>query len=338
MWKKQVRSQVTLSRRGVGYQSMDPQKFDLNLLQVLDALMRESNLTRAGVKLGLSQSTTSYALAKLRKLTGDPLFVKVRSGMEPTEFALRIGPSVREGIRLLTGALEGSGTFDPADCGRTFQILMSDIGELVYLPHLVTRLAAEAPQVNVRVLQLPREQYQEALASGDADIAIGFLPALKTDVYQQRLFDDTYICLVRADHPRVRKTISVAQFSSESHVVVEPAGSRYSGLTIQTSTTTLLERHLAQSGVNRRIALRVPHFMVVPSIIQQTDLVATLPSYVMGYTKTLPRLKTIAFPFDVPGFEIKQFWHARKHADPANRWLRSLVADLFMPAVPTKPL
>jgi len=75
----------------------------------------------------------------------------------------------------------------------------------------------------------------------------------------------------------------------------------------------------------------------VPSIVQQTDLVATLPSYVMGYTKTLPRLKTVTFPFDVPGFEIKQFWHARKHPDPANRWLRSLVADLFMPTASRKP-
>lgn len=308
---------------------MDAPKIDLNLMQVFSALMRENNLTRAGFRLGLSQPAMSHALGKLRKLTGDPLFVRVSSGMEPTDFALRISPSVEEGLKLLLGAVEGAGAFDPSRCDRTFQILMSDIGELVYLSRLVTRLMQVAPQVNVRVLQLPREAYQDALASGEADLAIGFLPALKTGVYQQRLFTDSHICLVRADHPQIKKSLSLAQFSAASHVVIEPAGSRYSGHATQTSTTSLLERHLSTSGVSRRVVLRVPHFTVVPAIVQQTDLITTLPSYVLSYTRNLPNLKTFKLPFDVPSYDIKQFWHERKHADPANRWLRNLVSELF---------
>lgn len=308
---------------------MDAPKIDLNLMQVFSALMRENNLTRAGFRLGLSQPAMSHALGKLRKLTGDPLFVRVSSGMEPTDFALRISPNVEEGLKLLLGAVEGAGAFEPSRCDRTFQILMSDIGELVYLSRLVTRLMAVAPQVNVRVLQLPREAYQDALASGEADLAIGFLPALKTGVYQQRLFTDSHICLVRADHPHIKKSLSLAQFSAASHVVIEPAGSRYSGHAAQTSTTSLLERHLSASGVSRRVVLRVPHFTVVPAIVQQTDLITTLPSYVLSYTRNLPNLKTFKLPFDVPSYDIKQFWHERKHADPANRWLRKLVSELF---------
>lgn len=308
---------------------MDSPKIDLNLMQVFSALMHENNLTRAGFRLGLSQPAMSHALAKLRKLTGDPLFVRVPSGMEPTDFALRIGPSVDEGLKLLTGAVEGAGAFEPSRCDRTFQILMSDIGELVYLPRLVNRLAMVAPQVNVRVLQLPREAYQDALASGEADLAIGFLPALKTGVYQQRLFTDTHICLVREDHPRIKKSLSLSQFSRASHVVIEPAGSLYSGHAAQTSTTSLLERHLAATGVTRRVVLRVPHFTVVPAIVQQTDLISTLPSYVLSYTRNLPNLKTFKLPFEVPSYDIKQFWHERKHQDPANRWLRALLSELF---------
>jgi DNA-binding transcriptional LysR family regulator len=111
----------------------------------------------------------SHALAKLRKLTGNPLFVRVPSGMEPTDFALRIAPSVNEGLKLLIGAVEGDGPFNPSRCDRTFQILMSDIGELVYLPSLLNRLVQVAPNLDLRVIQLPREAYQDALASGEAD-------------------------------------------------------------------------------------------------------------------------------------------------------------------------
>ena len=308
---------------------MDTPKIDLNLMQVFDALMHESNLTRAGFRLGLSQPTMSHALAKLRKLTGNQLFVRVPSGMEPTDFALRIAPSVTEGLKLLIGAVEGDGPFNPSRCDRTFQILMSDIGELVYLPRLLNRLAQVAPNLDLRVIQLPREAYQDALASGEADLAIGFLPALKTGVYQQRLFTDNHICLVRADHPSNKKSLSLSQFCNQSHVVIEPPGSRLSGHSVQTSTTSLLERHLSTLGITRRVLLRVPHFTVVPAIVQQTDLITTLPSYVLSYTRNLPNLKTFKLPFAVPSYEIKQFWHERNHKDPANRWLRAVVSELF---------
>ena len=308
---------------------MDTPKIDLNLMQVFDALMHESNLTRAGFRLGLSQPTMSHALAKLRKLTGNQLFVRVPSGMEPTDFALRIAPSVTEGLKLLIGAVEGDGPFNPSRCDRTFQILMSDIGELVYLPRLLNRLAQVAPNLDLRVIQLPREAYQDALASGEADLAIGFLPAFKTGVYQQRLFTDNHICLVRADHPSIKKSLSLSQFCNQSHVVIEPPGSRLSGHSVQTSTTSLLERHLSTLGITRRVLLRVPHFTVVPAIVQQTDLITTLPSYVLSYTRNLPNLKTFKLPFAVPSYEIKQFWHERNHKDPANRWLRAVVSELF---------
>jgi DNA-binding transcriptional LysR family regulator len=308
---------------------MDTPKIDLNLMQVFDALMHENNLTRAGFRLGLSQPAMSHALAKLRKLTGNPLFVRVPSGMEPTDFALRIAPSVNEGLKLLIGSLEGDGPFNPSRCDRTFQILMSDIGELVYLPRLLNRLAQVAPDLDLRVIQLPREAYQDALASGEADLAIGFLPALKTGVYQQRLFTDTHICLVRSDHPSIKKGLSLSQFCNASHVVIEPPGSRLSGHSVQTSTTSLLERNLSTLGITRRVVLRVPHFTVVPAIVQQTDLITTLPSYVLSYTRNLPNLKTYKLPFTVPSYDIKQFWHERKHKDPANRWLRAVVSELF---------
>lgn len=309
---------------------MDIKKTDLNLLVAFDALMQDGNLTRAGFRLGLSQPSMSHALGRLRKIASDPLFVRVPSGMEPTPFAQQIAGDIRSGLALLEGALDGAGTFNPATYNRTFQILMSDIGELVYLPRLVTKLSVVAPNVNLRVLQLPRESYQEAFVSGEADLAIGFLPALKTGIYQQRLFADSYVCLARKGHPRVKDGLTLAQFSEESHIVVEPAGSRYSSAAAPSSTSTLIERHLADQGLRRRIALRVPHFMVVPDIVQRTDLLAIFSDYAMTYIRPMPKLRVQPLPFKTPRYEIRQFWHQRNHHDIANRWLRGIVAELFL--------
>ena len=309
---------------------MDIRKVDLNLLLAFDALMQDGNLTRAGFRLGLSQPSMSHALARLRKLAGDPLFVRVPTGMEPTPFAQQIAGAVRDGLALLHGALDGAAVFNAATYNRTFQILMSDIGELVYLPRLITKLKAVAPHVDLRVLQLPRESYHDAFISGEADLAIGFLPALKAGFYQQRLFEDSYICIARRNHPRVRDTLSLEQFSQESHILIEPAGSRYSTVSLQSSTTTFIERYLADHGLSRRIALRVPHFMVVPEIVQQTELLATVPASVMTYIRPMPKVKLLQLPIQTPSFEIRQFWHQRNHHDVANRWLRRIIAELFL--------
>ncbi|MDB5848049.1 MAG: hypothetical protein JWP29_1801, partial [Rhodoferax sp.] len=283
---------------------MDLQKVDLNLLLAFDALMQDGNLTRAGFRLGLSQPSMSHALARLRKLWGDPLFVRVPSGMEPTPFALQISVAVREGLALLQGALGVAAVFDPKTCNRTFQILMSDIGELVYLPTLITKLKTAAPDVNLRILQLPRESYQEAFSSGEADLAIGYLPALKAGFYQQRLFVDSYICIAREGHPRVSRSLTLAQFTDESHILVEPAGSRYSTASLQSSTTTFIERHLVDQGLSRRVALRVPHFMVVPGIVQHTDLLATVPGSVVAHIKPMPRVQLLQLPIATPTYEV----------------------------------
>lgn len=117
--------------------------------------------------------------------------------------------------------------------------------------------------------------------------------------------------------------------------MVEPAGSRYSSVALQSSTTTFIERHLADQGLSRRIALHVSHFMIVPELVQQTDLLATVPSYLIAYMRPMPRLKLLPLPLPIPTprFEIKQFWHQRNNNDAANRWQRRLIGELFVDSV-----
>ncbi|WP_299454158.1 LysR family transcriptional regulator [uncultured Pigmentiphaga sp.] len=309
---------------------MNIESIDLNLLVAFDAMMQERNVTRAGQRVGLSQPSMSHALTRLRAVCGDPLFVRVKTGMEPTPFALRIAPSVRAGLSLMRVGLESAVAFDPARSERIFQILLSDLGEVVYLPRLMQHLKDVAPGIGLRVLQLPRENYREALESGDADLAIGFLPGLTTGFYQQRLFSDHHVCMVRADHPRIGWTLNLQQFSEESHIMIEPAGSRYSRVSLHSSTTTLIEQYLEKKGLHRHIALRVPHFTVVPDILQTTDLLVVIPTTVARLMMPRRHIKMLPLPFEVPQFEVKQFWHERSHLDGGTRWLRGVMAELFM--------
>ena len=119
---------------------MNIENIDLNLLVAFDAMMQERNVTRAGLRIGLTQPSMSHALVRLRQLCGDPLFVRVKSGMEPTPFAHRIAPSVRAGLAVLQAGLQNAVPFDPAQSGRTFEVLLSDLGEVVFLPRLICLL------------------------------------------------------------------------------------------------------------------------------------------------------------------------------------------------------
>lgn len=176
-----------------------------------------------------------------------------------------------------------------------------------------------------------RESYRDALEAEDADLAIGFLPALSAGFYQQRLFGDHYVCLMRAGHPRIGQRLGIEQFAAESHVMIEPAGSRYRRASPQSSTTTLIEQYLEKQGLRRHIALRVPHFTVVPEIIGTSDLLAVLPSTVARIMAPQRRIKILPLPLENPPcFEVKQFWHERNHQDEGTRWLRGVIAELFM--------
>lgn len=310
---------------------------DLNLLVVFDAMMQERNVTRAGLRVGMSQPSMSHALTRLRQLCGDPLFVRVKSGMEPTPFALHIADSVRAGLSLLQSSLDSSRDFDPLRSERIFHLLMSDLGEIIYLPRLMSHLKNAAPGVSLRIMQQPRESYRETLETGNADLAIGYLPGLTAGFYQQRLFTDRYICLLRADHPRVGDTIDLDQFTEESHVMIEPAGTRYSRVSLQSSTTTLIEQHFEKIGLRRHIALRIPHFTVVSDILQSTDLLAVIPTAVAHILQPGRNIKALPLPIETPDFDVKQFWHERSHWDTGTAWLRGVISTLFMGGQPFQP-
>jgi DNA-binding transcriptional LysR family regulator len=298
---------------------MNMTDLDLNLLRAFDAIATEGSVTVAGERIGLSQPAMSNALARLRLLFDDPLFVRTPRGMRPTPFAQQLARPVREALRLVQGALQQHAGFDPKLSGNTFRFHMSDIGEMVFLPGLLERVKRAAPGVKIEVKRIPIKEVHAALEAGELDLAVGFLPGLTAGMRQQPLFREHYVCMLRADHPVVGAKINARQFREAAHVLVSYAGTGHQ----------VIEQTFLEEGLGGRIAVRVPHFLVVPMILARTDLIVTVPSRVAAVFAQLGNFKVLKLPIAMPSFEVRLHWHQRFHQDPANRWLRELMAELY---------
>src|SRR5882762_10353106 len=201
---------------------MNVQDVDLNLLRVFDAVLRERGVTPAAARLGLTQPAVSNALARLRALLGDGLFVRTAKGMEATPFARELAEPVRQALALLESALAHGPGFDPAPATRAFLFYMSDLGQIEFLPPLLEAIQKLAPGVRLEAVSLEVEDIAGALTAGALDLAVGFLPGLGPPVRRRALFRDPYLCLMRADHPI--KTLTKRKFMEASHALVSYRG------------------------------------------------------------------------------------------------------------------
>jgi len=295
---------------------MNVHDIDLNLLRVFDAVLHEKGVTSAAARLGLTQPAVSNALARMRKLFGDPLFVRTPRGVDATPFARELAEPVRQALALLESALAHGPGFDPATSTRAFRFYMSDLGQVEFLPPLVERVQRGAPGVRLEAVALEVDDIADALAAGALDLAIGFLPGLSAPVGRRALFRDPYLCLMRADHPIA--ALTKKKFLEASHALVIYRGGH-----------RVIEEALERAGLARRIALRVPHFTVVPMVLERTDLILTLPARVARVFERRGKLKALPPPVPIPPAEVAVHWHERFEADPGNRWLREQIVELF---------
>jgi len=295
---------------------MNVRDVDLNLLRVFDAVLRERGVTPAAAGLGLTQPAVSNALSRLRGLFGDPLFVRTPSGMDATPFARELAEPVRQALALLESALAHGPGFDPPSATRAFRFYMSDLGQIEFLPPLIERVQQHAPGVRLEAVAMEVEDIAAALAAGALDLAVGFLPGLGPPVRRRALFRDPYLCLMRADHPIT--SLTRKKFAEASHALVSYRGGH-----------RVIEEALERAGVARKIALRVPHFTVVPMVLERTDLILTLPARVARVFERRGKLKSLPPPVPIPPAEVAVHWHERFEADPGNRWLREQIVELF---------
>lgn len=298
---------------------MDFKAIDLNLLVVFDAMLAQRSVTRAGEAVGLSQPAMSAAVARLRTLFDDPLFVRSGPEMKPTPRALELGAPVRRVIETVRSEILQRSGFDPATTDRTFTILTPDIGEINFLPRLLARFAQEAPSAHLRTIAKPRPAAAEALEAGAAELAVGYFPDLqKPGFFQQKLFDNPHVCIVRRDHPRVGPRLTLKEYLAASHAVVRPDGREH-----------VFEQFIQQRGLQRRVAVELSHFMSLLPVIEGSDLIATVPRDLADIASRYAEVRIVEAPLKSPVIAVHQFWHRRVHKDAANVWLRGVAQSLF---------
>ena len=299
---------------------MNIKDLDLNLLVVFDALLRTRSVTRAAAELRMSQPATSFALNKLRTMLGDPLFVRTARGIHPTPHAEHLAGPLTAILERIRADLLLQPTFAPDLADRIVTLNMPDIGELVFLPSILKRLALDAPKITIRTVNLPGSDIEPALRAGTVDLALGFFPQLQSAaLYQQRLFTHSFVCVVRRDHPTIGEKITRKQFLDSDHAVVTTGYADDS-----------LDAELRANGMIRRVVLRVEHFLALPTILSESNLLFTVPYAIGAGLLKLGDIKLVQPPFKAKPRAVKQHWHSRFHHDPANRWLRGLVAEMFL--------
>jgi DNA-binding transcriptional LysR family regulator len=298
---------------------MELRELDLNLLLVFNQLLLDRSVSTAAQKLGLTQPAVSNALKRLRTALKDELFLRTSRGMEPTPYALHLAEPVGYALNALQTAFTTRDSFDPLTSTRNFQLAMTDIGEMYFMPALMVALTKVAPQVRVSTVRPNAGNLKADMESGTVDLALGLMPDLQSGFFQRRLFRHKYVCVFRKDHPVARSPMKLAQFLALEHVGVIAANTGHS------EVDGLLER----AGIHRKIKLVVPHFIAVGHILQSTDLISTLPERFAQRCETPFGLVTSPHPARLPDIAINLFWHAKFNRDPANMWMRQLFVELF---------
>lgn len=290
-----------------------PAGFDLNLLRALDALLTDSSVSSAARRVGVTQSAMSRSLRRLRELLGDELLVRTSRGMHPTARALALQPQVSDLLRRIA-ALVSTPAFEPAASERTFRILTAELGYVLVVASLLERIRREAPLMNLDLV--PVDRGIAAVEAGSLDMYVGPRTGSSVGLVYQPLYEDDFACLVAEANPVRRLTLS--RFTTMPHVLVAPTGRPGSPV----------DSALQAIGKQRRVAFRTPSFLSVPSALEGSPYITTLPRRLAEFFRDRHRLRILELPLKVDPISVCAVWHEVYRSDPAHAWFRQLVLAL----------
>jgi DNA-binding transcriptional LysR family regulator len=293
---------------------------EIRLLRVFAVLMRERSVSRTADNLGLSQPATSHLLARLRKLLGDPLLLRSRNSMVPTERALEIEKSVQALLDDYDRITRPAEPFDPAVSRRTFQLSIPEFAERYLLPPLFRKIRKEAPQVRIVVRPPNQERAYELLERGDLDIRVAWLPTSVASLRSVQLFQDHLVCIADRKHPAIHSgVLTLENFLTLPHL-------RTAGYT-QTTTGAVIDAAIEKQGRKLLMSQVVQNFVTMPNAIPGTDLIATVPRLLAEEFASRHPLQILEPPLQLPVVKYAAYWHERTQRDAGHRWLRSALAQ-----------
>ena len=295
---------------------MDIRSVDLYLLKAFDALTNERAVTRAAGRIGLSQPAMSHALARLRSLFADDLFVRTPAGLEPTARAREIAPLVAAAIEHVEAALNLGVGFDPAKSTGIFTAGMAEYAEVALVGRLAEAFARQAPRATLRLTPLTGIDAAEQLDRGAIDVAVAHLVTTPTHIESRLLLRDPFVVIARRGHPITGQDLSIEAYATLNHVLVSPRG----------ATSGALDRILVDFGLRRRIALLVATYLALPVALAASDLVATVPSRIARQIAATAEIEIMPLPIDF-SMTVSMAWHRRAASEPAQAWFRALLIE-----------
>lgn len=305
-------------------------EIDLNLLRVFDTLFELGNVTKAGARLGLTQSAVSHALARLRQSVGDPLFVRAPGGLQPTARAIEIAPGVREGLAQLRTALSPS-AFDPATADRRFAIAAGSYFCALLIPKLLARARREAPGVSFRVQPLGGDLLVD-LDEGAVDLALGAFTKVPRRLRLGTLFDEELVWIAAAGSPLVGRRLSQAEIAEQPRVVIA-AGKSFETLRLLTSEGGLERRTITDTDdppieTSGEPPVSVYDVVTALAVVGRTDCIAMVPKRFAMHDGERNAVAILDAPDSGHGIALTMLWHSKFEEDAGVRWLRELVADI----------
>jgi len=302
-------------------QTMDIKRIDFNLLATLEALLAERSVSRAAVRLGLSQPALSAQLARLRDMLGDPLFIPSHRGMTPTPLALGLQAPLTTALAQLRDVVTSARAFDPARDALTVRIAASDYVQSALLLDFTLALRREAPGVRIALRAADATRLEAQMEQGEIDLAALTPEGIPDALRSRPLFEERYVFIARRGHPALRRPLDAQRFCELDHVMVSPRGGSFS---------TPLDDMLDAQGLQRRVVVSASTFHSVLELVGRSDLVALVPARMVKEDDR--RLRVLAPPLPVAGFTIHMAWHNRTHRDAAQRWVRERLVGFVQAA------
>lgn len=293
---------------------------DIWLLRVLRTLLTERSVTQTALRLNQTQPAISTALRKLREMLNDPILVRGKTGMVPTEFgASLLGPAQRA-LREVDFVATPHGNFDPATTRRAFRVAAPDYLNDFFMPTLIARFREAAPQARLEIESLsPTLDHGAALEAGELDLVVGNWPKPDARFARSDLFSDTVVCMMRADHPLARAPLTLDTYLAAAHLAPTP----YSG-----ARRNAIEIGLARAGATRRVVTTLPYFGLVPQVLLHSDLIfTTTRRFATHYARMLP-LAVRDAPIPFPRIKCYQMWHPQPDRPHDVAWLRALMDEV----------
>ncbi len=291
---------------------------DLNLLKVFEAIMEERNISRAAERLFVSQPAISMALARLRTLYADELFLRTAKGVAPTPKAFEIAEPVHEAIRKISSTLNADEIFRPETSHRVFKVALTDYGEFYFLPHIMRELGRHAPDTDVVCLPDPGASLVFEMRSGIVDLVWDWMKIEDPNYVAEEVFRDKSYCITCKNHPKIKDDLTLELFLELEHVVLRPTRTHI----------PKIEQHLDRMGLERKVVAEVSHVLVIPAIATSTNLVGIIPERLARYFAKQLALDIYPNPVHDEYISVYQMWHRHFNKDAGHTWFRELLKSL----------